>query len=70
MNSSSTNRTVRGVVSEIMKYEGLEGWKYPNRFLVRASEDIVMLLKGFRNSFTGDEVMLEACLRQEEARLW
>ena len=45
VSSSLTSRTVRGVVSEIIKFIGLRGWEYPNRFVYVASEYIVHQLK-------------------------
>ena len=44
-----TNLTVRGVVKEICKYMGLEGWRYPDGFINVASEAIVKHLDDFPN---------------------
>ena len=43
--STLTYYTVRGVVREITKYQGLCGWKYPNGFIREAAENIMKLLE-------------------------
>ena len=45
ISSSLATRTVRGIVKEIAKYMGLEGWKYPNGFISTASDAIANQLK-------------------------
>ena len=55
ISSSLDTRTVRGVVTEISLYKGLEGWKYPNDLISKASEAIVELdcyLKTKHNELT------------------
>ena len=42
--SSLDTRTVRGVVREISRYNGLEGWECPNELISKASEAIVKQL--------------------------
>ena len=50
VSSSLATRTVRGVVKEIIKYIGLKGWEYPNRFICASSQELVKRLEYYLNS--------------------
>ena len=45
--SALADRTVRGVVREIIKHLGLKAWRDPNGFVSKASSDIVNLIENF-----------------------
>ena len=49
VSSTLATCTVRGVVKEMSKFKGLEGWKFSDRLVLTASTSVVNLLEDYLN---------------------